>query len=336
MIEAGTSYAPCAPSVQTRARAEGKDGMRHVPVMVEEVLGCLLHERSRVVLDGTVGLGGHAEALLRARAELRLVGLDRDPKALEAAAARLSAFADRVTLARGHYADLDAALATVGRVDGVLLDLGVSSPQIDDPARGFAHGASGPLDMRMGPEGETAAELLARSDVESIARWLREYGEVTRARRVARSIRAAADAGAMATTADLRAAATEALGRAAAPADLSRVFQAVRIAVNDELEGLRRFLSHVLDWLHPHGRLVILSYHSLEDRIVKRFMRDAAAACVCPPTVPVCVCGRVPQVRVLTRRALRPRAEELSRNPRARSARLRAAEKLASNPGGAA
>jgi 16S rRNA (cytosine1402-N4)-methyltransferase len=269
-----------------------------------------------VVLDGTVGLGGHAEALLRARADLRLVGLDRDPAALEAAARRLAPFAQRVVLVRGRYGDLDTALGPVGKVDGVLLDLGVSSPQIDDPRRGFS-------------QGETAAELLARSDAGEIERWLREYGEVPRARRVARSIRAAVDAGAMATTADLRNAVTSALGRGAAPADLSRVFQAVRIALNGELDDLRRFLERVLDWLQPGGRLVIVSYHSLEDRMVKQFLRDAAAACVCPPAVPVCVCGRVPRVRLLSRRALRPGAEELERNPRARSARLRAAETLA-------
>jgi len=329
MIERLLPYAPRAPLERPRAGAEREKGMRHIPVMVEEVVRCLLHDRSRVVLDGTVGFGGHAEALLRARGDLRVIGLDRDAIALEAAARRLAAFADRVVLARGLYADADSVLASVGRVDGVKLDLGVSSPQIDDAARGFSHGASGPLDMRMGPEGETAAALLARADAGEIERWLREYGEVSRPRRLARTIRAAVDAGAMHTTADLRKAVEAALGRATTPADLSRVFQAVRIAVNGELDGLRRFLDRVLDWLHPHGRLVIVSYHSLEDRMVKQFLRDAGAACVCPPAVPICVCGSVPRVSVLTRRPLRPGAEELHRNPRARSARLRAAEKLA-------
>jgi len=328
MIERQLSYAPGAPLERPRARAEREKGMGHIPVMAEEVVRCLLHDRSRVVLDGTVGFGGHAEALLRARADLRVIGVDRDPIALEAAGRRLAPYAERVVLVRALYADLDSILASAGKVDGVLLDLGVSSPQIDDAARGFAHGTSGPLDMRMGSEGETAVALLARSDAAEIERWLREYGEVSRPRRLARTIRAAVDAGAMRTTADLRRAVEAALGRATTPADLSRVFQAVRIAVNGELDGLRRFLDRVLDWLHPHGRLVIVSYHSLEDRMVKQFMRDASAACVCPPAVPICVCGRVPRVSVLTRRPLRPGAEELHRNPRARSARLRAAATL--------
>lgn len=302
--------------------------MRHVPVMVEEVVRCLLHDRSRVVLDGTVGFGGHAEALLRAREDLRLVGVDRDPAALAAAAGRLAPFADRVSLVRGLYSELEVVLESVGKVDGVLLDLGVSSAQIDDRARGFAHSANGPLDMRMGSEGETAARLLARSDVHAIEAMLREYGEVGRARRVARAIRTAVDAGTMTTTAELRAAVVSALGNGVAPAELSRVFQAVRIAVNGELDGLARFLERVLDRLHPHGRLVILSYHSLEDRVVKLFLRDAAATCVCPPTVPMCVCGRTPRVRLLARKALRPAPEEIERNPRARSARLRAAEMI--------
>ncbi len=329
MIERLLPYSPCAPLERPRARAERGKGMRHIPVMVEEVARCLLHDRSRVVLDGTVGFGGHAEALLRARPDLRLIGLDRDPAALEAAARRLSAFADRVVLARSLYSELDTALAAVGKVDGVLLDLGVSSPQIDDAVRGFSHGASGPLDMRMGSEGETAAALLARADAGEIARWLREYGEVSRPRRVTRAIRAAVEAGAMTTTADLRKAVESAFGRGTTPADLSRVFQAVRIAVNGELEGLRRFLDCVLESVAvPHGRLVIVSYHSFEDRMVKQFLRDAASACVCPPAIPMCVCGRVPRVRELTRRPLRPGAEELRVNPRARSARLRAAETL--------
>ncbi len=333
MIEGMFSYAPCAPLESPRARAEREKRMRHIPVMAEEVVGSLLHDHSRVVLDGTVGFGGHAEALLRAREDLRVIGVDRDPVALDAAGRRLAPYADRVTLVRGLYSDVDSILAPVGKVDGVLLDLGVSSPQIDDAGRGFAHGASGPLDMRMGSEGETAAALLARSDADEIGRWLREYGEVSRSRRLARTIRAAVDAGAMHTTADLRRAVEAALGRATTPADLSRVFQAVRIAVNGELDGLRRFLDRVLDWLHPHGRLVVVSYHSLEDRMVKQFLRDASATCVCPPEIPVCVCGRVPRVRVLTRRPVRPGAEELRENPRARSARLRAAERLTGKAG---
>lgn len=302
--------------------------MRHEPVMVNEVLGYLLTDRARLVVDGTVGYGGHAEAILRERDTVRLIGVDRDPDALAAAASRLRPFGERVQLAHAVYSDLPRILRGAGPADGILLDLGLSSPQIDDAARGFAHGKSGPLDMRMARDGETAADRIRRSSADEIAAMLREFGDVRRARRVARAIRAAADRGAMTTTADLRAAVRDALGPGTPPAELSRVFQAVRIAVNDELAHLREFLRTVLGVLRPGGRLVVLSYHSLEDRMVKEFMRTEAAGCVCPPTVPVCVCGRSPQLRILTRRAVRAGDAEVAANPRARSAVLRAAERI--------
>ncbi len=313
----------------TRAHAHKDDGMRHLPVMVGDVVRYLMHERTRVVMDGTVGFGGHAEAILRARPDVRLIGVDRDPAALEASASRLRDFADRVTLARGLYSDFDHVLAGTGKVDGVLLDLGFSSPQLDDPARGFGHSSNGPLDMRMGGEGETAAQLLTRLDADQIASLLREFGEVRQARRVARAIASAAAAGTLSTTSDLRGAVTATLGRGVPPAELSRVFQAVRIAVNRELDLLRAFLDGVLDVLNPGGRLVVMSYHSLEDRMVKTFLRDASANCVCPPSVPMCVCGRVPRVELLTRRAVRASKEEIASNPRSRSATLRAGAKIA-------
>ncbi|HEX5132402.1 MAG TPA: 16S rRNA (cytosine(1402)-N(4))-methyltransferase RsmH [Candidatus Krumholzibacteria bacterium] len=302
--------------------------MRHIPVMVDEVVEYLLHGRSRVILDGTVGFGGHAEAILRASDQVRLVGVDRDPVAIAGAAERLRGYADRVTLVQGVYSELDRALLGIGAVDGILLDLGISSPQIDDARRGFAHAASGPLDMRMGSEGETAAAMLTRLGADELSRMLRDLGGVRQPRRVARAIAAAVARGEMVTTADLRNAVTGTLGRGTATAELSRVFQAVRIAVNGELNHLRAFLDRALASLRPGGRLVILSYHSLEDRMVKEFMRDAASACVCPPSVPVCVCGKVPALRILTRRALRATDAEIQKNPRARSAVLRAAEKL--------
>jgi 16S rRNA (cytosine1402-N4)-methyltransferase len=301
---------------------------RHIPVMVDEVLEHLLSPRARVIVDGTIGYGGHADAVLRRRDDVRLVGVDRDPAAIVAAAARLSEFRERVRLVQGLYSDFDAVFAEFRRVDGILLDLGISSPQIDERERGFAHGQDGPLDMRMGGEGDTAARLLSRADLDTVTGWLREFGEVRHARRVARAILAARDRDALSTTGELRAAVAGVLGRGAAPSELSRVFQAIRIVVNDELGSLRRFLDGVLDHLNPGGRLVIISYHSLEDRMVKQFMRDASASCVCPPAVPVCVCGRTPRIRMLTRRALGPRDEEIRRNPRARSAHLRAAEKV--------
>lgn len=322
------------PYAQTRARVRPGGSMKHVPVMTREVLHYLLHEGSRRVLDGTVGFGGHAEAILQSRSGVHVIGVDRDPSAIEAAARRLSPFRDRVTLVQGSYADLAHALGGGGPVDGVLLDLGVSSPQIDDAARGFAHGASGPLDMRMGSAGETAAELLGRSSLDEITHLLKTYGDVRQPRRIARAIHAAAARNELNTTADLRNAVTGAKGGYAPAAELSRVFQAVRIAVNGELEQLRRFLDGVTGAIRPGGRLVVLSYHSLEDRMVKSFMRDAARDCVCPPSVPVCVCGRVPTFKVLTRRAVHANAAETRVNSRARSAVLRAAERVA--PGGKA
>jgi 16S rRNA (cytosine1402-N4)-methyltransferase len=312
-----------------RAQAHKDVGMRHLPVMVDEVVRYLVHERTRIVVDGTVGFGGHAEAILRARADVRVIGVDRDPVALEAAASRLRDYADRVSLVQGLYSDFDHVLAGVGKVDGVLLDLGFSSPQLDDAARGFGHSANGPLDMRMGREGETAAELLARLNADQIASLLREYGEVRQARRVARAIASASAAGTLSTTGDLRAAVVATLGRGVPPAELSRVFQAVRIAVNHELDILRTFLDGVLDVLTPGGRLVIMSYHSLEDRMVKLYLRDQSATCVCPPSVPMCVCGRVPRIELLTRRGVRASKPEIASNPRARSATLRAAAKVA-------
>jgi len=315
-----------------RARKDGE--MQHLPVMVDDVVRYLVHDRSRLIVDGTVGFGGHAEAILRAHATVRLIGVDRDPVALEASASRLRDYADRVTLVRGLYSDFDHVLAGVPKVDGIVLDLGFSSPQLDDASRGFGYSSSGPLDMRMSREGETAAELLARLNADEMAALLREFGEVRQARRVARAIARAAAAGTLSTTGELRAAVVDALGRGVAPAELSRVFQAVRIAVNRELDILRAFLDGVLGVLAPGGRLVVLSYHSLEDRMVKTFLRDASATCVCPPSVPICVCGRVPRVELLTRRAVRASKNEIASNPRARSATLRAAVKLANGPAG--
>jgi 16S rRNA (cytosine1402-N4)-methyltransferase len=320
-----------APAAIARDRQERMSAGRHAPVMVDEVLQYLLHTRSSLIVDGTVGFGGHAEAILTARTDVSLLGVDRDPAAIAASSVRLAPFADRVRLLQGAYSDFSAIFTGAQRADGVLLDLGVSSVQIDERERGFSHAHSGPLDMRMGSAGETAAQLVARADLDTIVGWLREFGEVRRPRRVARAILNAREQGTMSTTADLRAAVENAIGRGSAPAELSRVFQALRIVVNDELGHLRRFLDGVLARLNPGGRLVILSYHSLEDRMVKQFMRDASATCVCPPEVPVCVCGRTPQIRMLTRRALGPRDQEIARNPRSRSARLRAAEKVESD-----
>jgi len=242
------------------------------------------------------------------------------------ATSRLLPFASRAELVAARYSEIPTILGQ-RRADGVLLDLGISSMQLE-PGRGFSYGADGPLDMRMAQGGQTARELVESATEDELATLLATYGEVRKPRRVARSIKAAANAGELNSTAELRLAAAAASGGKAPPAAMSRVFQALRIAVNDELVELRSFLDGALDWLNENGRVVVISYHSLEDRIVKTFMREAEGrSCVCPPEAPVCTCGVASRIDLLTRRVVKPTAEEIAYNPRARSARLRAAAK---------
>ena len=313
----------------TREAGIGPAGATHVPVLVVEVAEWLRPRPGACIVDATVGLGGHAIALLAAAPETRLLGLDRDPAALALAGARLASFGDRVVLRRASYADLPAMVRAVGwnGADAVVLDLGVSSLQLDDVARGFSFRADGPLDMRMDPDApRTAAEIVNGWSEGDLAQLLHEYGEEPRARRVARSIVRARP---LATTAALAAAVTRALGGGRPghhPA--TRTFQALRIAVNDELEALDRFLADGWDLLRPHGRLAVLAYHSLEDRRVKEAFRRWAADCLCPPQVARCTCGWRAKVRMLTRRPVRPAPAEVTANPRARSARLRVVERL--------
>lgn len=299
--------------------------MGHEPVMIDEVVRFLVSDRSQTILDGTVGAGGHASAILESSPTVRLIGIDRDADALALAAQNLFKFRERVTLVHANYDEFGRAVS--GPVDGALLDLGISSMQLA-PDRGFSHAAAGPLDMRMDRSGDSdAARWIADASTESIADALRTYGEVrTRVRAIAAALRRAADAQMLNTTTDLRAIVESVLGRGATPAAMSRVFQAFRIAVNDELGALKRFLERIFNFLAVGARLVVISYHSLEDRIVKMFLREQSAECSCPPHLPICVCGLTPKVRVLTRRVVKPSAVEILRNPRSRSARLRAAE----------
>jgi 16S rRNA (cytosine1402-N4)-methyltransferase len=311
--------------------------MLHQPVLLGESLSLLgIGPGSRVV-DGTVGLGGHAEAILeRTAPDGRLLGLDRDEAALGEARRRLASFGERVELVHASFRDLGQVLAERGMavVDAVLLDLGVSSPQLDRPERGFRFAsetaAATPLDMRMDRStGPTAAELLERTSEETLAGWFGRYGELPGSRRLAREIVRTRETTSLRSAADLLAAIERAgvgRGRRHHPATL--VFQALRIAVNDELAALAEGLSQAVAHLRPGGRLVVIAYHSLEDRLVKQRFRELERGCVCPPRSPVCTCRRRPTLRRVTRRAVRPSEAEVRDNPRARSARLRAAERL--------
>lgn len=309
----------------------------HRAVLLSECLELLDPRPDAVIVDGTVGGGGHAAAILeRTGPGGLLIALDRDPEALAAAAGRLAGFGTRVRLVHASFRALGTVLADLGleRVDGVLLDLGVSSPQLDRPERGFAFAAEDadrvPLDMRMDPEaGTSAEEFLATRSVEELEHCFRAYGELPGARRLARRIAEARQRERLRTASDLLRVIDEAsIGRGRRHHPGTLVFQALRIAVNDELAALEEGLEASIDALRPGRRLVVLAYHSLEDRIVKRGLRAAEKGCVCPPGLPVCVCGRPPRLRILTRRPVRPGPSEIRENPRARSARLRAAERL--------
>jgi len=313
------------------------DHYDHQPVLLDESLELLNLRPGAVVVDGTTGGGGHAAAILQhTQPNGVLIGLDLDANALQAAGERLESFGDRVHLVRASFSNLTNVLRELGaeRVDGVLLDLGVSSHQLDTRERGFRFGEAerspAPLDMRMDQsQGRTAAQLIQRASVDQLQRWFQDYGELPGSRRLARRIAAAREEAPIETTADLVRVVREArigAGRGHNPATL--VFQALRIAVNDELEALRQGLGAAVDALRPGGRLVVIAYHSLEDRIVKRHFRAAARGCTCPPRVPVCVCGGKVTLRPINRKPIRPTDSERSANPRARSALLRAAERV--------
>jgi 16S rRNA (cytosine1402-N4)-methyltransferase len=290
----------------------------HAPVLLEEIVRAAAGARR--VVDGTVGFGGHAEALRRAGAEV--VAIDRDPEALAFARARLGDEGMRWVAAPF---DAPAALAAVAefRPDFILLDLGVSSRQLDADARGFSFRAGVPLDMRMEGEGPTAADLLAEAEVPVLARIFRDWGDERKANALAREIAKRRARAPLATSDDLVNAIRAVLGPRSGPGDFARLFQALRIAVNDELGRLERALPAFRDALAPGGRLAVISYHSGEDRLVKHAFRRWADPCTCPPGLPVCACGAVPLGRETPRGAVTASDDEVARNPRARSARLR-------------
>ena len=299
----------------------------HLPVMVEEVTSWLTSAAHGWIIDCTYGGGGHAHALLDAFHDVRIVGIDRDEDALERAPA-----SERLTLVKANFRNLSSIVGTLGipdRVDGVLLDLGVSSHQLDTPGRGFSYHRAGPLDMRMGRDSDTdAGSIVNTASVAELTSIIARYGEERFARRIAKAVveeRPFSDTAALALC--IAEAVPAPARRGGHPA--RRTFQALRIAVNDELNGLSDTMATVFDLLEPGGRVVVMAYHSLEDRIVKRAMVERATDCVCPPDLPVCVCGAVPDLKILTRRVVRPSAEEIQRNPRARSALMRVAERVA-------
>lgn len=306
--------------------AEGGNFPVHIPVLLQAVLSFLQVRPGGVYIDGTVGGGGHAAAILDASApDGRLLGIDRDPTALEVARKRLAPYGARVTLRHGSFAEL-AHFAEFAPADGVLLDLGLSSLQLADPTRGFSFSQDGPLDMRFDPTGggPTAADLVNTLSLKELTDILYRYGEERQARRIAAAIVAARP---IHRTSELAALIERTVGRRGHIHPATRTFQALRIAVNRELEALEAALPQALDLLRPGGRLVVISFHSLEDRIVKQFLHRESRDCICPPEVPVCVCGHRARVRVLTPKPVRPDNAEVTANPRARSARLRAAEK---------
>jgi 16S rRNA (cytosine1402-N4)-methyltransferase len=299
----------------------------HAPVMVAEVLRYLDPERGGVFLDGTLGGGGHAEAVLESGAEARVVGVDRDPDALREAGARLARFGDRVRLVHANYADaVRAAGLAPGSLAGALLDLGISSHQIDVAERGFTFRSGAPLDMRMGQGSgaeSSAAELLNTLEEEELANLFYRYGEERRSRRLARVIVEMRAERPLATSDDLTSAIDRSLHRPTAQ-DRARIFQALRIAVNREIEGLESALPALREALSPGGVLVVLAYHSLEDRLVKESFREWSRDCVCPPQLPVCQCRGVALGTTLTRKPVSASDAEVAGNVRARSAKLRA------------
>ena len=306
----------------------------HESVMKNEVLHYLNVHMEGVIVDGTLGDGGHTEFILKNTApEVRVFAIDRDRSAIERARKRLSPFRDRVTLTHGNLGDLKSLTIQHGitRIVGLLMDLGVSSPQLDTPERGFSIQHDGPLDMRMNPSQKTsAADLLKELSDAELAAIIKNFGEERYSKRIVRAIRKEQAERPITTTGQL----SRIVARAVASPRHTRIhpatrtFQALRIAVNDELEQLKLALQDVIGLLNSTARLVVISFHSLEDRIVKTFFRDEQKGCSCPPKIPVCICGRTQTLKVLTRKPIVPSEEEVARNPRSISAKLRVAERI--------
>ena len=306
----------------------------HISVLLEECLEGLAIRSDGIYIDGTLGGAGHSSQIVKRLTSGRLIGIDRDPIALQAAGKRLESYKDRVVLVHSNFCEMAQVVKDLGLsgVDGILLDLGVSSPQLDDGERGFSYMADAPLDMRMNSEDTLTAYTVVNTwPQEELKRILFDYGEERYAPRIAAAICRRREETPIRTTLELveiirSAMPAQALREKQHPA--KRSFQAIRIAVNDELGAVEKAMADAIPLLNPGGRLAVITFHSLEDRIVKNAMAEAAKGCTCPPNFPVCVCGKTPQVKLISRKPIVASDEELEANPRSRSAKLRVCEKL--------
>lgn len=313
---------------------KGRIEYEHTPVLLAEVLYYLNCKIGSTLIDCTIGGAGHAEAILDLIVPGTLIGIDKDDAVLFAARDKLAHFSQQTKLVKGDFRDLDQILSRLNviQVDGILLDLGVSSAQIDSPERGFSYRIEGPLDMRMDQtQKRTAADVVNEYSLKKLTSIFKQYGEERWASRIAQFIVRAREHKPLETTTDLVKVIKDAIPASARRRDghpAKQTFQALRIAVNQEIVALEDALGNAIKWLNRGGRIVVISYHSLEDRLVKKELTQFAKGCICPPDLPICRCKKESIVRVLTKKVIRPTQEEISSNPRARSARLRAAEKI--------
>ena len=306
---------------------------QHESVFGREVFENLNLERDSLIVDGTLGDGGHTELLLKNTTNVRVLGIDRDMRAIERAEKRLASFRSRITLVHGNFSDIKTILkkANLMNVDGLILDLGVSSPQLDSPNRGFSFMRNGPLDMRMDSSQKiTAADLLVELSDEKLVSIIKEYGEERFSKRIVRAIRQAQTKSSIKTTLQLSNIISTAVhaSRQYKIHPATRTFQALRIAVNGELEHIKKALVDSVDILQESARVMVISFHSLEDRIVKNFFKNEEKDCVCPPKFPICSCGKKQRLKIITRKPIIPTAEEVTRNARASSAKLRVGERV--------
>ena len=306
---------------------------QHESVLEGEVIQNFNLLEGSLIVDGTLGDGGHTELLLKNTTSVRVLGIDRDMRAIERAEKRLAPFRDRITLVHGNFGDIKTILKkeNVMNVDGLLLDLGVSSPQLDSPNRGFSFMRNGPLDMRMDSSQKiTAADLLIELPDEKLVSVIKEYGEERFSKRIVRAIRQAQKQSAIKTTLQLSNIISSVIhaSRQTKIHPATRTFQALRIAVNGELEHIKKALRDSVDILQESARVIVISFHSLEDRIVKNFFKTEEKGCVCPPKIPVCSCGHKQRLKIITRKPIIPAVEEVRRNSRASSAKLRVAERV--------